>query len=109
MSSAIESTVKALVEFEAELDRAKAEAADAKRKIVKGSIDWAEEAKASAVSKAQEIASERVASAKKTAEAEAKAIREKGAASLKAFEASISERKDQAADLAASRLIGGKK
>jgi len=107
MSSAIESTVKALVEFEAELDRAKAEVTDAKKRAMKESLDWAEEAKASAVSRAQEIASERVTKAKEEAEAEAKVIREKGALSLKTFEASISKRRSQAAELAASRLMGG--
>ncbi len=107
MSSAIEATVKALVEFEAELDRAKAEVSDAKKKAIKDALDWAESARASAISKAQEVASERVARAREEAEAEAREIREKGAKSLRAFESSISKRRTEAADLAASRLLGG--
>ena len=69
MPSAIESTVKALVEFEAELDRAKAEASDAKRRTMKDAADWAEEAKAAALSKAQSIASAGISKAKEDAEA----------------------------------------
>ena len=107
MSSAIEATVKALVEFEAELESAKAEAADSKRRTMKDALDWAEAARSSAVSKAQEIASERVAKAREEAEAEAGEIREKGAISLREFELSISKHTAEAAELVASRLVGG--
>lgn len=106
MSSAIEGTVKALVEFESELDRAKAEVSEAKRKTMKDAADWAEAAKASAVSKAQQIASRRVAKAKEDAEGEARKIREKGDADLKSFESSISRRRSKAAELVATRLLG---
>jgi hypothetical protein len=106
MTSAIEETVKALVEFESALDSAKAEVSSAKAKTKKDTVDWAEAAKASAVSKAQEIASQRVAQAKANAEAEAQKIREKGETALKAFEGSISRHKAKAAELAASRLLG---
>ncbi len=106
MSSAIESTVKALVEFEAELDRAKGEVSEAKRRATKDALDWAEEAKASAISKAQAIASQRVKEAKEDAESEAVAIRKKGESELKAFEASISKNKSQAAELVGARLLG---
>ena len=107
MSSAIEATAKALVEFEAELERAKAEAADSKRRVMKDALDWAEGARLSAISKAQQMASEGVARAKEEAEAEAARIREKGEASLREFEGSISKRRDEAAKLAAARLLGG--
>jgi vacuolar-type H+-ATPase subunit H len=106
MSTAIEATVKALVEFEAELDRARAEASDARRKATKDAGDWTEAARASAVAKAQEMAAERVAKAKEDAEAEAERIRKKGEADLKAFESSISKHRSKAADLVASRLLG---
>jgi len=106
MPSAIESTVKALVEFEAELDRAKAEASDAKRRTMKEAADWAEEAKASAISKAQAMASSGVSRAREDAEAEADAIRKKGDSDLKAFESSISKNKARAAELVAARLLG---
>ena len=107
MSSAIEATVKALVEFEAELDRAKADLSDAKKRAMKGALDWAEAARASAVSKAQELASAKVAKAREEAEAEAREIREKGEITLKEFEASISKHRAKAVHLAASRLLGG--
>ena len=106
MGSAIEATVKALVEFEAELDRAKADAAEAKRKTSKEAFDWAEAARSSAISKAQEMASRNVARAKEQAESEADAIRKKGESDLRAFEGSIGKRKDKAAELVAERLLG---
>jgi vacuolar-type H+-ATPase subunit H len=106
LSTAIEETVKALVEFESELDRAKAEAAEAKQKAMKNAQDWAEAARASAISKATEIASRRVAEAREGAEAEAKSIREKGESELRSFEGSISRNRSRAAELAASRLLG---
>ncbi len=106
MSSAIEETVKALVGFESQLDRAKVEASEAKRRAAKDANDWAEAAKAAAVSKAQEIASGMLAKAKAEAEAEAARIREKGESDLRAFESSISKHKAKAAEIAAARLLG---
>ncbi|MDG6898920.1 MAG: hypothetical protein JRN24_04180 [Nitrososphaerota archaeon] len=106
MSSAVEQTVKALVEFESELDRAKADAAEARRRTSKDATDWAEASRASAVSKAQELASRRLAKAKQDAEAEADKIRKKGEADLKAFEASISKHRSEAARLVAAKLLG---
>lgn len=106
MSSAMELTVKALVEFESELDRAKAEATEARKKASKEAADWAEAAKATAISRAQDIASRRVAKAKEDAGAEAEKIRKKGEADLKSFETSISKRKSEAAKLVTARLLG---
>jgi vacuolar-type H+-ATPase subunit H len=106
MSSAIEETVKALVAFESELDRARAEVSEAMKRTTKEAENWAEAAKSSAISKAQEISSQRVAQAKEEAEDEAKTIREKGEADLKGFEGSIAKHKIRAALLAASRLLG---
>ncbi|HEV2226353.1 MAG TPA: hypothetical protein VGR56_06060 [Nitrososphaerales archaeon] len=106
MSSAIEETVKALVEFESGLDSAKAEVSEAKTRTMKEAADWAAAAKASAISKAQEIASRTVAKARENAETEAEKIRKKGESDLKAFENSIMENKSKAADLVASRLLG---
>ncbi len=107
MSSTIESTVKALVEFEAALDRAKAGATEAKRRTMKDATDWAEEAKVSAISKAQAMASQKLSKAKEDAEAEAEAIRKKAESDLKGFESSISRHKSKAAELVAARLLGG--
>ncbi len=107
MSSAIETTVKALVEFESELDKAKASALEAKRRTSKDATNWAEEAKTSAVSKAREIASMKITQAREDAEAEAEKIRQKGEADMRTFEASISKHRAKAAELVASRLLGG--
>jgi len=106
MSSAIEETVKALVEFEAELDSAKAEVLEVKRKTMKDATDWAEGARASAISRAQEIASARVARAKQEAEADARRIKEKGESDLRAFESSMSRNKSKATEVVKSRLLG---
>ena len=109
MPSAIEQTVKALVEFEAALDAAKAGVSEAKRRAVKDALEWAEAARTSAVAEATEIATGRVAEAKAEAEAQAKNIREEGESELKAFEVSISRHKAEAAEFAASRLLGESK
>jgi len=106
LSSAVEQTVKALVEFESELDRAKSDAADTKRRVSKDAANWGDSAKASAVSKAQEIASQRVAKAKEDAEAQAERIRRKGESDLKSFEESLSRHRSEAARLVAARLLG---
>ena len=106
MSTAIEETVKALVAFEADLDKAKADALDAKRRAIKEASDWADSARAATITKAQGLAAGRVAKAKEDAEAEAEKIRKKGESDLRAFESSISKRKAEAADLVASRLLG---
>jgi vacuolar-type H+-ATPase subunit H len=106
LSSTIEETVKALVEFESELDAAKAEVSDLRKRTLKDAADWAEGAKNSAMSKAQEIATQRVAKAREEAEAEADAIRKKGESDLKVFESSISRNKSKAASLVTSRLLG---
>ena len=106
MSSAIEATVKALVEFESELEKAKAETSEARRRTAKDAADWAEAAKSSAISKAQDIGLRRVADAKAEAESEAERIREKGISELGAFESSISRHRSKAAELVAARLLG---
>ncbi len=106
MSSAIEETVKALVGFESQLDRAKVEASEAKRRAMKDATDWAEAAKAAAVSKAQEIASGMLVKARAEADAEAAKIREKGESDLRAFEGLISKHKAKAAEIAAAGLLG---
>ncbi len=106
MNSAIEETVKALVGFESELDRAKVEASEAKKRATKDANDWAEAARAAAVSRAQEIASNTLAKARAEAESEAAKIREKGESDLRAFESLISKHKAEAAETAAARLLG---
>lgn len=106
MTSVIEQTLKALIEFESELDAAKAQAAEARKKLLKDANDWAAAASAKALAEAQETASQTIARAKAEAEIEAGSIRQKGEASLKGFESSISKRKGNAAELVAARLRG---
>jgi vacuolar-type H+-ATPase subunit H len=106
MPQTIESTVKALTDFEAELDRLKGEALEAKKKMVKDASDWAEAAKGSAMAEAQKIASQRLSEARREAEGEASEIRKKGQAATKKFEESISKHKNEAADSVLRRLLG---
>ena len=106
MPETIADTVKALTDFEAELDRVKASAADAKKKIVKDAGDWAEAAKAEAIAEAQRIAAQRLSEAKSVAEAEAAEIRSKGQASARRFADSIARNKKAASELVLKRLLG---
>jgi len=106
MGSVIEATVKALIEFDSELDRAKAEALEVKMKMVKDAIGLAESARSTAISKAQQQVSERLAKARAEGEAEAELIRKKGESSLKSFEASISRRKAKAVEEVVGLLLG---
>jgi hypothetical protein len=106
MSAAIEQTVKALVEFEAQLDGAKAELVEEGKKAAKEAAEWVEAAKATAISRAQEIAARNVAQAKEQAESEAESIRKKGDADLRAFENSIAKNRARATEMVAARLLG---
>ncbi len=106
MGSLIEATVKALVEFESELDRMKAEALEVKKKMVKDAVGLADSAKSAAISKAQQQVSERLVKARAEGEGEAESIRKSGESSLKSFEASISERKAKAIEKVVGRLLG---
>ena len=106
MGSVIEATVKALIEFESELDRMKAEALEAKEKMVKDAVGLAESAKLEVISKANQQVAERLAKARAEGEGEAESIRNKGESSLKSFEASISRRKAEAIEEVVGRLLG---
>ncbi len=107
MTQTIEEAVKALAEFEAELERIKSEASEAKKRLLKTATDEAERAKLAAVAKAQRIADERLKVAKREAEKEAESIARKGEASLNELKATISRRKAEAVELAMRRLLGG--
>ena len=107
MSSAVETTLKALKEFESELEAAKMDTSDAKKKLIKEAGDLADSAKATALARAQEISADRVSAAKEAAEKEAAAIRKKGDDDLAKFESSISRRKAKAADWVVEQLMGG--
>ncbi len=104
----VESTIKALVEFETELDGIKAEVLASKKRMVQDATDLAESARSKAVAKAQSQASEMLVRARSEAEAGAKSIGEKGAASLKSLESSISKRKSKATESVVASLLGEK-
>ena len=106
MGSLIEATVKALIEFESELDRMKAEALEAKNKMVRDAGGLAESARSAAISKAQHHVSERLDRARAEGEVASESIRKKGESSLKIFEASISKRKAKAIREVVGRLLG---
>jgi vacuolar-type H+-ATPase subunit H len=106
MPQSIADTVKALTEFEAELDKVKTEAVEATKKLIKDSADWAEAARNSVIAEAQELASQRLSEAKKEAEAEAEEIRKKGQATTRKFAESISKHKKEASELVLRRLLG---
>ncbi len=106
MPQTIADTVKALTEFEAELDKVKIAAMEAKKKMVQDSGDWAEAAKSRALAEAQRLASERISRAKAEAETEAEEIRKKGQASTNKFADSIAKHKKEASELVLQRLLG---
>jgi vacuolar-type H+-ATPase subunit H len=106
MGSLIEATVKALVEFESELDRMKVENLGVKKKMVKDAVGLAESAKSDAISKAHKQVSERLEKATAEGEREAESIRKNGESSLRSFEATISRRKAKAIEEVVGRLLG---
>jgi vacuolar-type H+-ATPase subunit H len=106
MSNAIEEALRALTEFESELDSAKAIASEGKQQMVKRAGEWAEAAKAEAIAEARRIASETVSRARSEAEKEAASMRKKGELALEGFEQSLSKRMAEAAELAARALLG---
>jgi vacuolar-type H+-ATPase subunit H len=106
MPQTIAETVKALTEFEAELDKVKADAVEAKKKLVKNAAEWADSAKTKAIGEAQALASRRLSEARTQAEAEAEGIRKKGQAETKKFAESISKHKKEASELVLRRLLG---
>jgi vacuolar-type H+-ATPase subunit H len=106
MGSPIEATVKALIEFESELDRIKTEALEANKKMIKYADGLAESAKSDGFSKAQQQVSERLARARTEAESKAESIRKMGESSLKSLEASISRRRAEAVEEVVGRLLG---
>jgi len=108
MSQAIEETIKALTEFEAELDRIKSDAVEVRKRLVKSGGDWAGEAKTEAITKAQKIAEQRLETARAEAEAEAESIKSAGRATLQSFKETITGHKEEAVQLVTKRLLGAK-
>jgi len=106
MPQAIEDTVKALTEFEAALDRVKADALESKKKMTKNAGEWAESAMNNAITEAHKVATRRLSKAREEAEAEAKEIESKGRVARMKFEESMSKRKKEAAELVVRMLLG---
>jgi len=106
MPQTIENTVKALTDFEAELDSVKGEVLEAKKKMVKDAGDWAEAARNLAIGAAQKLADQRLSEARSEAEAEAAEIRKNGQEATRKFEESISNHKKEAVELVLRRLLG---
>ena len=106
MSKAIEQAVAALTEFESHLDAAKAEAVEAKARMLKDAGEWALSAKGKAVAKAQEIAARTIADARTQAGKEAAEINKKGEVALKKYEEGMQKHKPDAVELVAKRLLG---
>ena len=98
--------MKALTEFESQLDGAKNQASEAKRHMLRRAAEWAEAAKGASVAEAQRIASESVSKAKKEAEKEAETIAKQGQVALKRFEKSLASHRAKASEHVAKMLLG---
>ena len=106
MSDTIEKALKALTEFESQLDSAKSGASEAKKQMLKKAGEWAEKAKSEAISVAQGASAQAVSETRRAAEVEADSIRREGRLALKNFEESMSKRMPEAADLVTRALLG---
>ncbi len=106
MSSVVEEAIKVLAAFEAELDRVKLEATEAKKRLMKVAVDQGEKARDDAFAKARSMAEERIRKARRDAEAEASMILEKGQSSLASLNSRISEKSDAARELITKHLLG---
>jgi len=107
MPQVIENAIKALSEFEAELERIRFQVSEAKKRLVNTAAEEGEVAKKEALASAQSISDERVRAAMQEAQREAESITRKGEDSLKRLKATISKRKNEAIELAVRRLLGG--
>jgi vacuolar-type H+-ATPase subunit H len=105
LTQTVEETLKALTEFEADLDKIKSQASAAKQKIFKMVEADALAARASAMESAQSLAKERLESARQAAETEADALRKRGEHSLKKFKDKITKKKDDAVEEVLRQLL----
>jgi vacuolar-type H+-ATPase subunit H len=108
MSQVIEETIKALTEFEAELDKTRSDTVEVRKRLAKSAGDWAEEAKTEAIAHAQKIAQQRLETARAEAEAEAESIKSAGRTALQSFKETITGNKKEAVQLVTKRLLGAK-
>ena len=106
MTQAIEEALKALSEFESELDRIKNETVEAKQKLLKLAVEKAESSKSQAIATAQRAAEAELSAARETANKEADNIRRKGQASTERFKSTISKRSEDAVEAVLKTLLG---
>jgi vacuolar-type H+-ATPase subunit H len=106
MAQAIEDTIKALTEFEAELDKVKTDGAEARKNLLKGVAEWAETAKNEAVTEARRTADQTISGARAEAQKGAESIRETGKNSLVSLKETMNSHRDEAVQLVKKRLLG---
>ena len=106
MTQAIEEALKALSEFESELDRIKSETVGAKQRLLRLAFEEAEASKSQALATAQRAAEAGLSAARETANREAETIRKKGQMSTGSFMRSISKQKEDAVDAVLKTLLG---
>ncbi len=106
MTQTIEEALKALSEFESELDRIKSETVEAKQKLLKLASEGAEASKSRAIAAAQRAAETELYSAREGARREADSIRKRGQASTEKFKSALSSRKKDAVEAVLKVLLG---
>jgi vacuolar-type H+-ATPase subunit H len=106
MAQTVEDTIKALKEFEQDLDRVKATVADAAKKMVKDARDWADSARAAALVEAKKSADLALERAKEEAAHEVHKIGEGSHESLQTLKQTMAAHKIAAAELVLKRLLG---
>lgn len=106
MTQAIEETIKALKEFELDLDKVKAEAADAKTKLLKDAGDWADAVKREDLQGAQRVAELRLEAARAEGEREVESIKRAAQASLQSLKETLANHKTEAVELVVKKLLG---
>jgi len=106
MSSPVEEAVKVLAEFEADLERIKAESVDAKKRLSKLVADEGDKAMKLALAKAHDVAAKQVQKAREDAEQEASSIADRGNEELSRLKERISKRSEEALRLVSEHLLG---
>jgi vacuolar-type H+-ATPase subunit H len=106
MAQTVEDTIKALKEFEQDLDGVKATVADAGKKMVKDARDWADSARAAALVEAQKAVDLALERAKEEAADEVHKIGEGSQESLQTLRQTMAVHEIVAAELVLKRLLG---
>lgn len=101
----VEKATSALVDLEQDLDQIKAEAVQARKRILDLAVELSAQAKSEVLADTRVMADEKLAAAKVEAEKEALLILAKGDESLKVLKGRISSKKEDATELVVSRLL----